>query len=446
MITTWQDYVQITRKALSAVGEKISKAVTWGYNYCPENLDEELVELSKAAELLRNQELYGAVCICDEEVAKIKSHIHRVVGPECKVTQRDFSRATRADLPRYIADNPYCLAYETTAEYIEAQCARIGINFKVVEKRCADVGINVTVTNPVILCAYELALDIQEKTCDIDINPTVDLQECVIDFVTKVEQHTCDIDLKTYIQEISCGADLGFIVSEHPCEADIDIDLTAATCDTQEVSVAVTPVLQDFTVTTPDTTVCYYTDIEISLSEAQPGVTYTWDFGTGAIPTSEEGSGPFTVYYTSSGAKTITVTATLGDQEEVNTLGVTISSCPGQIGGHVADTLGNNLQNYNMRLYFDTDADGIPDSSVAVKNVFSTALGIFSMASLVPGNYILEANTIDDDVTFEDTGTLDGVVDTLDAATPVVAGNKAVKIIVRPSEIQGLIEVVVDLT
>jgi hypothetical protein len=38
-----------------------------------------------------------------------------------------------------------------------------------------------------------------------------------------------------------------------------------------------------------------------------PGATYSWDFGTDAIPAGATGYGPHTVYYTSEGTKTVTL-------------------------------------------------------------------------------------------------------------------------------------------
>lgn len=442
---SWQDYTQITRRALRDLGKLIAGTL-WGFGYKKRELHQELIEFKAVAELLRNQELSGGVCICPEEEALIRSHIHRVVGPECKTGEKDFHVADRADLPRYLSGGEACVQYENYADYLAAQCQRIGINFTVVEKKCADVGINIRVTDAVIMCALDLAFDIQEKVCDIDFAPNVTLQECVIDLATQVIPKTCDLDLKTTLTEIACGVDLNTIIQEHQC--DVDLDVEAGECTTDEATAGeVTFVLADFEVTADDTTVCYYTDVVLSVPTPQyPDVVYTWDFGSGASPATAEGDGPFTIQYTTAGSKTVTVTATLGDQIQQDTIGITVSSCPGQMIGTVEDTVGNPLVNYNFRLYSDANQDGVADSGTPVKNIFSNGAGSWSMASLTPGHYILEANFIDDDVTFEDLGDQDGIVDTLTAATPVVAGNKAVKVQIRPSQIQGVIQVIVDLT
>lgn len=330
-------------------------------------------------------------------------------------------------------------------DYLQAQCKKVGINFDIVEQKCHEVGIDLKITDKGVCDAIDIALDIQEKTCDITLDVDVTIENCLIDFQTQVVPLNCDLDFRTFVEEVACGTSLDVIIDNHNCGASIDVDVDDA-CEIDEESGTADQVIADFTVSADDTTVCYYTDIVLSIDNVQYPVEYSWNFGSGASPATAEGVGPHTIQYTTSGSKTVTVTATLGEQTSEETLGITVSTCLGNMIGTVEDTLGNPLANYNFRLYSDANQDGVADSTTLIKNIFSNGVGGWTMATLTPGHYILEANFIDDDVTFEDLGDQDGIVDTLTAATPVVAGNKAVRIQIRPSQIQGLIQVIVDLT
>lgn len=170
-----------------------------------------------ALKLLRNQELVGEKCLCQEEIDSIVSQAKGLLGPQCFVGENDFTKARRADYDKWILQNPNCIAYEFYADYLEAQCERIGINFKVVEKKCSDVGIDIKVTDVVICDAIDLALAVESKECILDIDLKVDLQKCIIDFETKVRPYVCDLDIKTYITELSCGADIKTVLTKYEC-------------------------------------------------------------------------------------------------------------------------------------------------------------------------------------------------------------------------------------
>lgn len=433
------DYIQITRRALARLGEQVTARLKWGYGYCESKQDHELHEYAKAVELIRNR----PECLCDEEIESIKSNIHRILGPECNVVENDFTREKRADLTKYLLQNPDCQAYDYMVDYFQSLCKKINLDLKVVQSACEKVNIAFKVTDKPVCEAIDILLDIQDQNCDIDLNVDVSIQQCLIDFQTQVIPRGCDIDFRTYVEEINCGASIDMVLQSHDCSVDLDIDVDNGCTEEEETEAS--QVLGDFAVSADDTTVCYYTDVVLSIDNLQHPVEYSWDFGSGASPATAEGFGPHTVQYTTAGSKTVTVTATLGEETSEETLGITVSSCPGQMVGTVEDTVGNPLASYNFRLYADADQDGVADGAF-VRNIFSNGSGGWSMASLTPGHYTLEANFADDDVTFEDIGDQDGVVDTLDSATPVVAGNKAVKVIIRPSQTQGTIQVVVDLT
>lgn len=176
-------------------------------------------------------------------------------------------------------------------------------------------------------------------------------------------------------------------------------------------------------------------------------VSYVWDFGVGSNPSSETGAGPHTIQYTTNGVKTVTCTATYQGAPSVETTNITINNCPGQMAGTIKNLAGVGLASYNMKLYEDFNDDGLPDGA-AIRSVFSTSLGVWSMASLIPGNYILEyatgffatASSITDD------GSFGVIVDPLTPVAPIAnPANTAVKIPIYPLEIQGRINVIVNI-
>lgn len=188
-------------------------------------------------------------------------------------------------------------------------------------------------------------------------------------------------------------------------------------------------------------------DVTLSVVEDIPeGATFSWNFGVGAVPLTGIGAGPHTIQYTTAGVKTVTLTVTIQSQEVSDTINITINNCPGQMVGSVKNLLGVGLASYNMRLYEDFNDDGLPDGA-AIRSVFSTSLGVWSMASLIPGNYILEyatgffatASSITDDGSY-------GTVDPLTPVAPIAnPANTAVKIPIYPLEIQGRINVIVNI-
>jgi hypothetical protein len=193
-------------------------------------------------------------------------------------------------------------------------------------------------------------------------------------------------------------------------------------------------------------------DVTLSVVEDLPeGVIYDWDFGTNAIPPTGTGLGPHTIQYTISGVKTVTLTITYQSQEVSATTNITVNSCFGNIVGSIEDLAGNPLQTYNMRLFQDFNDDGIPDGA-AVRNVFSTSLGGWAMASLPPGIYILEQTNgvIAPTVSITDLNTLspgfDQILDVFTPVTPVAnPANTAVRVQVRPNLIQGPIKIIMNI-
>jgi hypothetical protein len=139
---------------------------------------------------------------------------------------------------------------------------------------------------------------------------------------------------------------------------------------------------------------CYYTNVQVqSGNPQQPGFSYAWNFGTGAVPATATGFGPHVVQYTSIGSKTIKLVMTSNEGEfgcvDSTTVSLTVESCPGQILGFVRSVSGDPIVNVNVRLFADTNTDGIADNNVFIRNVFTNSSGFYSMASLFPGSYVI---------------------------------------------------------
>ena len=174
---------------------------------------------------------------------------------------------------------------------------------------------------------------------------------------------------------------------------------------------------------------CHYTNqVFQPLAANIPGATYQWNFGANAIPANATGYGPHNVQYTTSGSKSVKLVihpnAAGAQCPDSSTVLFTIDNCPGQVLGRVQDTTGAAIVNVNVKLFVDADANGIPDSIGAIRNVFTSANGTFSMASLIPRNYLIIQTQPNNWVSFDDGDlTPDGDVlvnfDSLDNIIPV---------------------------
>lgn len=388
MIDELNGYLQRLRKAVADIGKKTAGKLLWGYGWCKDSDDLELIELKHAIELLRNQALSGGICICEDELGHIKSRINKLLGPVCGDEPKDFTRADNPDTA-WILNNPDCVAYDFMADFLAAQCKKVGIDFSIIQRDCSTVGLDLKTSNLITCDAINLALELEEKSCDIDLDVKLDIQKCVEDVTLVLTPLNCGIDLKTYVTLLNCGFTLETILEQLNCGATVQTLLTNVdSCFTEEEAVAFLPLV--FNVSADDTTVCYYTDVTLSLDVLHPDATYTWDFGTGSTPASGTGFGPHTIQYTSSGVKTVTVTGTAGAQVTVDTVQITVSTCPANITGTVVDGFGFPLQSANIKLFNDTNGDGISDGGAAVRSVFSTVTGTWSMAVVTPGYYIVE--------------------------------------------------------
>lgn len=175
-----------------------------------------------------------------------------------------------------------------------------------------------------------------------------------------------------------------------------EIDIVAIDIDSGavdfEIILAPPITLVDLTITisVSNGSLCYFTPFIFQTNENFPaGVSIEWNFGAGAVPATAIGEGPHSVYYTTTGTKTITVTATYGDESQTATTTVSVLSCPGNLIGSVKNESNVGLANVNVRLYHDDNIDGISDGGSPVRNVNTNSSGNYSMASLPPGNYVI---------------------------------------------------------
>ncbi len=125
-----------------------------------------------------------------------------------------------------------------------------------------------------------------------------------------------------------------------------------------------------------------------------PGYYYHWDFDSGASLPPQTGYGPYNVKYSTTGTKTVQLIvfanepgASCGD---TTTITFSVITCLGSVTGKVIDTLNVGIQSSNVRLFVDNNFDGLPDPNLgSVKSVNTVASGVFSMASVIPGNYVI---------------------------------------------------------
>mgnify|MGYP002335974278 CR=1 FL=1 len=91
---------------------------------------------------------------------------------------------------------------------------------------------------------------------------------------------------------------------------------------------------------------CINTNIQFNAANAGANATYTWNFGSGASPTTATGIGPHTVSYTTSGTKTATLTvgnSTMAECSDVDTRTLTITDAPSAtISGVTTGTINTN--------------------------------------------------------------------------------------------------------
>ncbi len=178
----------------------------------------------------------------------------------------------------------------------------------------------------------------------------------------------------------------------------------------------------------PDTTCYFENKVFVPVQAELPGVIYQWNFGVGAHPGAATGYGPHTVYYDTAGIKTVTLNINpapaVANCPDSSALSFLITNCPSNIIGTVKSVTHNPIPGVNIRLYKDFDTNGIADNNTAIRSVFTTSVGVFSMASVIPGNYVLVQvqpagwTSFDDGDTSEDGDAVENI-DSVDNIMPV---------------------------
>jgi hypothetical protein len=148
-----------------------------------------------------------------------------------------------------------------------------------------------------------------------------------------------------------------------------------------------------FTVTPPGNPCILGARTFSAVAPEMPGFSYSWNFGPGAsLPTSTS-YGPHTIEYFTSGVKTVQLIVFSNEAGsscgDTTTMTVTVITCPGNIAGKVLKADNTPIAGVNLRLYADQDLDGMQDNNTAIRSVFTTSLGVYSMAALTPGYYVI---------------------------------------------------------
>ena len=251
-----------------------------------------------------------------------------------------------------------------------------------------------------------------------------------------------NIGLLTYSWDFGSGAmpaggsglgphEVTYMATTENQSSGVHVDLTMSKdgCPdtTTEVCVLQINPYPDATINGSAASGCYYTNRVFQPMQAElPGASYYWSFGTDAIPPTATGYGPHTVFYTTPGSKVVTLSifpnAPGAQCPDSAMLSFQIVTCLSQIIGSVTTSTGDPIPGVNLRLYADTNTDGIPDTSLAVRSVFSTSVGQYSMASLPPGDYVIVEVQPSGWVSFDDgDATNDGdVVENLDSLDNII--------------------------
>ncbi len=161
-----------------------------------------------------------------------------------------------------------------------------------------------------------------------------------------------------------------------------------------QVSTIVVNATPDASIAAGDDTLCYYTNRTfIPAAGFFPDATYTWTFGSGAVPPSAFGYGPHTVYYQTTGIKSVKLIidpdAPGAECADSSTQTFDIIECPGNISGHVNSVNGPGIPGVQIKLYMDFDFNGLADNGTVVKMTNTSLEGEYSLVNIVPGNYVI---------------------------------------------------------
>jgi hypothetical protein len=144
----------------------------------------------------------------------------------------------------------------------------------------------------------------------------------------------------------------------------------------------------------PTTNLCYFAPRTFKPVAAEvPGYTYLWDFGSGANFPTKTGYGPHVIEWSTTGTKTVQLivytNAPGSSCGDTATISFNVIQCLGNITGKVRKVDGTGINGVNVRLFADANYDGISDGGAAIKSVFTTSTGVYSMAAVVPGQYVI---------------------------------------------------------
>jgi hypothetical protein len=154
-------------------------------------------------------------------------------------------------------------------------------------------------------------------------------------------------------------------------------------------------VIPDPTIDAAITNLCYFAPRSFKPIQPQiPGYSYLWNFGTGANFPTKTGYGPHVIEWSTTGVKTIRLivnsNAPGSSCSDTSTMSFTVVPCLGNIAGKVRRIDGTGIQGVNIKLYRDINPmDGLPAGDSLIRSVFSSSSGVYSMASVPPGQYVL---------------------------------------------------------
>ena len=142
------------------------------------------------------------------------------------------------------------------------------------------------------------------------------------------------------------------------------------------------------------TNLCYFAPRTFKpVAAAVPGYSYLWNFGSGANFPTKTGYGPHTIEWSTTGVKTVQLivysNAAGSSCGDTSTMSFTVIQCLGNITGKVRKVDGSGIASVNVRLFPDVNLDGLSDGGSPIRSVFTTSTGVYSMASLPPGQYVL---------------------------------------------------------
>jgi hypothetical protein len=166
------------------------------------------------------------------------------------------------------------------------------------------------------------------------------------------------------------------------------------------------------------------------VEEEITGAAYTWNFGENATPSTTNGYGPHAVVFEAAGTQTIKLLIEPADPILANCpdssfVDISVIQCLGNISGSVRTLAGRPIQQNQLKLFMDDNADGIPDTEESpFLPKITDAQGSYAFVNLPPGNFVIKQEQpagyttySDGDISNDNDMVLN--VDTLDNMIPV---------------------------